>query len=560
MRWRVFFSCFSAMIFMAASNLLADALVDDCEAKGQNQFGYYWFFFDDNADGGNSTIPGVPKDGTKYTITMSTGGHSGKCLALPYKLGPKATTKEKINYIGCGTMLCPDKDSLNIAGVTAITFWIKSDKETMVDFMVLTKDIKDYAYYHKVVTAPTEWTKDSVAISDLKQPGWQATDVAFNPKCVTRLQWQLHTDNVGKDSSGAIYLDDIIITGFNFIAPDQCPSCVGAPDSGAQLGALLSDAPPSMRNARNYYWFCYNDSKNHVPPVLSQSEFSQIVAGAAIDGEDMEKNPTLAIDSDVKKGYNNTPGAYIKFRLGPTFRQSSDSTNIVRPFVGLGTLLSEGGTTTDVYDAKADGATGIYFDYMLASSSPNTELKLEVYANDFKMGGVVHYIKIPATCAAGETVWKGATIPFSKLKLPNWDGVNQTVTLDATIMKKLQWAVQDAPGVKCELAIDNVYFVGATKISVANGVKFQGVARKEGNTISASLIKNFLKISLPLGTSNASIALVDTRGAIASTISQRAGQSVIMNIKGLSRGVYILMVKKKTNSSDFTKAIPITIY
>jgi hypothetical protein len=461
MRWCVFFSCFSAMIFMAASSLFADALVDDCEAKGQNQFGYYWFFFDDNTDGGNSTIPGVPKDGTKYTITMSPGGHAGKCLALPYKLGPKATTKEKINYIGCGTMLCADKDSLNITGVTAITFWIKSDKETMVDFMVLTKDIKDYAYYHKVVTAPTEWTKDSVAISDLKQPGWQSKDVAFNPKCVTRFQWQLHTDNVGKDSSGTIYLDDIMITGYNFVAADQCPSCVVAPGGGAQLGALLSNMDStrrSMINARNYSWFCYNDSKKHMPAVQSQSEFSQIVAGATIDGDDLEKNPTLKIDADVKKGYNNTPGAYLKFTLGPTFKQTSDSTNIVRPFVGLGTLLSDGGTGTDAYNAQADGATGIYFDYMLASSSPNTELKLEVYANDFTMGGVVHYIKIPSTCAAGEAVWKGANIPFSKLKLPNWDGVNQTVTLDASIMKKLQWAVQGAPAVQCELAIDNVRF------------------------------------------------------------------------------------------------------
>jgi hypothetical protein len=102
--------------------------------------------------------------------------------------------------------------------------------------------------------------------------------------------------------------------------------------------------------------------------------------------------------------------------------------------------------------------------------------------------------------------------------------------------------------------------VGATKISVSNGVKFTGIAEKGGRDLFASRIKNFLKVSLPLGTKNASIVLVDTRGAIASTISQRTDQSVFMNIKGLSKGIYILMVKKKANSSDFTKAIPITIY
>jgi hypothetical protein len=551
----MFFRCISAMIVLASGNLFADAVLEDFEAKNQNKFGYYWFYFDDSNDGGNSTLPGLTKDGD-YAVTPTTGGHAGNCLMLPYKLGPKATTN-KCNYVGCGTMLCADKDSLNITGATGFSFWAKAKKETYVDFMVLTKSVKDYAYHHKVVTVPTEWTQITVALADLEQPTW-GKKVTFDPKCATKLQWQMHTDNVGKDSSGTVYLDDIVIAGYTFVAANECPTCAGAPGSGT--GAILSDmdASPNDRNARRYFWYCYNDAENHATPVASQSDFSRILAGAAIDIEDLTAAPSLTIDPEAKKGYNNTPGAYLNFTLGPSFKQAGDTTAIIRPDVGLGTLLSKNGTATDVYDAKADGATGIYFDYMLASSSPTTQLTLEVYANSFTKGGVVHHVKLPATCGSGEAVWKGATVPFTKLKLPAWQGVDQTVALDATIMKKLQWVVQDAPGVQCELSIDNVYFLGATKITVA--AKVRGDAAADRSVISARVMKKTLRVSLPSGFKNASLALVDTRGAIRARASRCSGKSALLDIKGLAKGLYVLVVKERAYSGTSSRAIPVTVH
>jgi hypothetical protein len=549
------FSRVSIMTVLVCGSLFADAVLEDFEAKNQNKFGYYWFYFDDSNDGGNSTLPGLTKDGD-YAVAPTAGGHSGNCLPLPYKLGPKATTN-KCNYVGCGTMLCADKDSLNLTGATGFSFWIKAKKETYVDFMVLTKSVKDYAYHHAVVTAPTEWTQVTVALADLEQPTW-GKKITFDPKSATKLQWQIHTDNVGKDSTGTVYLDDIVITGYTFVAADQCPTCAAAPGSGT--GALLADmdASPNDKNARRYFWYCYNDAENHATPVASQSDFSRILAGAQIDVEDLTAAPSLVIDAEDKKGYNGTPGAYLNFTLGPSFKQAGDTTQIIRPYVGLGTLLSKNGTATDTYDAKADGATGIYFDYMLSSSSPSTELTLEVYANSFTKGGVVHHVKLPATCGSGEAVWKGATIPFTKLKLPAWQGVDQTVALDATILKKLQWAVQDAPGVQCELAIDNVYFLGATKITVA--ARMRGTPADNRPVISARVVKNTLRISQPSGFKNASLALVDTRGATRVQALRRSGKNVILDIKGLAKGVYVLVVKEKASTGEFSRTIPVTVH
>ncbi len=557
MRFGSFFSGVACTALLSAFSAYADAVVEDCEGKNQNKFGYYWFFFDDATDGGNSSLPGVTKTGSNYTVAMSTGGHSGNCLAMPYKLGPKAT-KGGFNYVGCGTMLCAEGQVLDITGATAFTFWVKAQKATIIDFIVPTKDVTDWGYHHKLVSVTTEWTQASVPLSELAVPSWGAGGT-FNPKTVTKLQWQMHTDNVAKDSSGTVWLDDIGITGYTFIGPDQCPTCMAEP--GAGTGALLSnlDVNPFTKNARGYFWFCYNDSKNHTPAVSSPSDFSQILAGATIDATDFIKDPLIQIDTAAKNGYGGTNGVYLKFTLGPTFKQGSDSTNIIKPFVGLGTLLSSNGTATDAYNASLDGATGIYFDYMLSSSGTATELKLEVYANDFTKGGVVHYIRLPATCAAGQNVWKGATIPFTRLKLPAWDGVNQTEALDATKMKKLQWAVQDAPGTQCELAIDNVYLLGATKITSLNAVKFRASSLPAARGISISVVKNFLKVRLPAA-GISSVNLVSTRGAIAAKGSRPSGETAFLNINGLAGGVYILEIKKAAGSGTTVCALPITLH
>jgi hypothetical protein len=558
-RFTRIFSLFSTLLVILFFNSLADALLDDCEGK-QNLFGYYWFFFDDSPDGGNSTLPGVEKKGKDYVVTISSGGHVGNCIVLPYKLGPKATTG-KINYVGCGTMLCAEKESLNISGATGFSFWIKAKKETIVDFMVLTKDITDYAYYHKAVTAPAEWTKVDVTIAELKQPGWQKKDTPFNPKCAIKLQWQLHTNNVGTDSTGIIYLDDISVVGYSFIAADECPTCVGDPGKGS--GGLLSDmnTEPARRNARGYFWYCYNDVQNRDKPVTSASDFSQILSGATIDPEDLEATPVIDIDSSAQKGYNNSAGAYLKFTLGPSFHQSGDSISFIKPFVGIGTLLSNNGGKTDVYDAKSDGATGIYFDYKLSSSSAATQLKLEVYANEVANNkGVVHYIKLPNTGSGDQAAWKGATIPFAKLKLPAWSGVDQTEALDATIMKKLQWAVQDAQGTQGELAIDNVYFLGATKITTNLGVKFHPSLAKEPIGIFSSIVKSGLKVYLPDGTISASILLSNAKGAIIAKSISLTNKTAPLPIRNISCGVYLLNVKALTKTGMSDKTIPVAIF
>jgi hypothetical protein len=578
-----FLSCFCAMLLMAAFNLFAaDALVDDCNGTtNQNKFGQYWYMYDDHLDGGSSTIPGVTKtNGTTgdYIVKPTAGaGNTGGAIVLPYSLGPTPCTAGPFNYIGLGTMLCDSNkaSTLDLTNAQNVTFYIKAAAATGVDFGVLTKETNAEAgaNYHKVIQVTTAWQLVSVPLSStgigaLSQPTWTKNPVPFNIKSVQKLQWQMHTDNVGTNKTGTIYVDDIYITNYTFVPFDLLPAAsIGAPGQAPSSAALLSnmDVLPYNRNARGYYWYCYNDgAATRSPAVASLSDFSAITGGATIP-PDIMTAPTILIGPNTANpaldwvhGYSNTNGADIQFTLGPAFNKVAGDGVTIKPFVGVGTALWNEHTSSDIYNGQADGVNGVYFDYMLKSSSSSSVLRLEVYANLFSQDGVVHYIDLPVT---GDGVWKGATVKFNQLVLPHWNGVITTTALDPTILKKLQWAVQDEAQTTGELAIDNVYLLGASHITVGgNPIRYQYNAVKAAGGISASMVNNNLKISFPQEMSNASVSLVNTQGSVIVKNLTGFNKSAQLNVSGIAKGVYMLNVKATTKSGAFNKTMPVTIY
>ena len=554
------FSYFFLMLLMASFNALADAVVDDFEGlTNQDKFLYYWYFYDDHKDGGNSTIPGVTKDAAgDFIVAPAAGiGHTGAGLTLPYSLGPiKAGTGSGYNSIGCGAMLCAEGKSIDLTAATKITFWLKASAAIGVDFQLATLDIADFSYWHYIAQATTAWTQFTVTLAGtglgaLAQPTWATVKATFATSIskVGKLQWQLHSDNVGTATTGSITLDDIVITGYTFIPPDLCTTCVGAPGSGT--GALLSDMEtlPYNRNARGYYWFSYCDGAGR---GVAASEFSAITGGATIDATDPAKS-TIIIGPTWPKGYSGTNGADIQFTLGKAYTKPP-ATALIKPFVGVGTNLWDANNSMDVYNASADGATGVYFDYMLSGSDTTMVLRCEMYANLLAVEGSVHYIDLPST---GAGVWKGATVLFSKLVQPQW-GTVTPVTFDPTIMKKIQWAVQWNAGATGELGIDNVHMLGATKIT--SDVKYHFSQTRMLNGFTPSISNNMLKVAFNKGMSDVSASLVNTKGAI---VAHRvAGNDAIatMNVSGLSRGVYMLVVKANSKTGAFNKTVPLTIY
>jgi Protein of unknown function (DUF3244)./Carbohydrate binding domain (family 11). len=570
------------MVMATTFNLLAaDALVDDCNGStNQNKFGQYWYMYDDNKDGGSSKLSNgtitVIKSGTDYVVAPTAGaGNTGGGIVLPYTLGPTPCTAGAWNYVGLGTMLCDSAktSSCDLTGATMVTFYLKASVAIQVDFAVLTKEvIEPGASYHILESATTTWTKCSVLLSStgigaLSQPSWTKTPLAFNIKSVQKLQWQVHSDNVGTNKTGIVYVDDIYITNYTFVPFDLAPAtCIGTPGQTPSPAALLSnmDTPIYNQNARTYYWYCYNDGAGRTPTVTAQSQFSAITAGATVNAIDPTAAPLISIGPTATSGshgYGATGyGADIQFTLGPVFNKVQGDGVPIRPFVGIGTGLWYETTTSNLYNAQADNVTGVYFDYMLSGGTASTYARLEVYDATVLGSGVVHYINLPAT---GANTWKGASILFSQLVLPHWSGVVTTTPLDKTKLEKLQWAVQDDAGTIGELAIDNVYLLNATTItkpSTIGAVKFQNNPVKEMNGISTSIVSNYLKVSFSKEMSNASVTLVNTKGSVVAKSISGVSQTAQLNVAGLASGVYMLNVKAIKSGSEFNKTMPVTVY
>jgi len=561
-----------AILLASAINLNAqDLIVDDCNGNSnQNKLGYFWYFFDDHLDSGNSSIPGVTKDAIgSYVVKPTDGaGYEKGGIVLPYSLGPTmGGIPPSYNYVGMGTMLCGNGQSLDLTGATAISFWLKCDKAISIDFQLIDNvSITDFAYYYVTCTILAgTWTQFVIPLAQgglggLSQYSWTTkplVTLSKSIKTISRLQWQISLTGVGANKSGTVTIDDIIIKNGNSNISDECLTCVGAPGKKPFPAALLSDMDtfPYERNARGYYWYSYSDGAGRNVPA---SDFSSITGGAIINAVD----PTLSTiligpnaDPSLNwvKGYNGTNGADIQFTLGKSFAKVGSS-----PFVGVGTELWNDAAQSGAYNAAADNVVGVYFDYMLSGADSLMVVRLEVYANDFSINGEVHYIDLPYT---GPGVWKGATVQFSKLVLPQWNGV-VPVALDVTQLKKLQWTVQDAPGTTGEVAIDNVYFLVARIIFPisAKPIKFRRNPVNAMDGISTSIINGALRINVTQEISNASVTLVNTMGSVVARGASGVDQTSHMNVAGLAHGVYMLNVKATKSGNEFNQTMPVTIY
>jgi Carbohydrate binding domain (family 11) len=343
---------------------------------------------------------------------------------------------------------------------------------------------------------------------------------------------------------------------------DVCVACVGLPGQLPIPSKLISnfDSLPYNRNALGYYWNCYNDAPNRIPAVSSATQFSAITGGATIT-PDLIASPILNLNPSAMSplhGYNNTNGAYIQFTLGPIFAKTAGDATLTKPFVGIGTGLCSEMTQTDFYNAQADSVIGIYFDYKLSGANLTTYVRLEVYDTTIFAGGAVHYLNLPTTSGA----WKSATIPFSKLVLPEWNGVITSTPLNETALVKLQWTVQDVSGTSGELAIDNVYFlISPNGFPVAiKPINSHGNPAKVIHNFSTSIINGILRVTIPQEISNASFSLINTRGAIVLKSLPGVNHTSQLNVSGLAKGVYMLNVKAVKSGEAFNNSTPVTLF
>ncbi|HEX3019016.1 MAG TPA: carbohydrate binding domain-containing protein [Chitinispirillaceae bacterium] len=281
----MFNSAASLCLLFVFSLFAQNALLDDhSDQTDTNEFGSYWFYYDDNLSVGPNdrpqadptTIPSVinvafttkerhafgdPNDKwliNDYTFTL--GGESDKFATMPFTFGDNwyapycpGTTKCASPYVGIGTTLAPDGMMIDLSEASGVSFKIKSRSNPLeIVFKVQTYDIDNdstFAYYQKAFTTSTAWATITIPFSDLELPDW-AGDVKtrpFDKKKVTRISWEIKKVDNNTVSADTLDLDDIYINDFSY-TPSDPPMLIDDFEGGYSANKIGT------------YWFFWDDS------------------------------------------------------------------------------------------------------------------------------------------------------------------------------------------------------------------------------------------------------------------------------------------------------------
>jgi hypothetical protein len=161
-----FCGCNMAQMLLTPTPAITPGKIDDMEdGDNVNNWGGYWFTYDDSGGSGNSYIVPRPAE----TFVMATPGRP-KTNGTPTNYAAAVTgnvTTYSPGIAGLGTVLRPSKQPVDLSSCSGIKFYVKGDG----DF-----------YYIRIVSAhPDFGTSTNYYVADIGTTGnWQPYNITMN--------------------------------------------------------------------------------------------------------------------------------------------------------------------------------------------------------------------------------------------------------------------------------------------------------------------------------------------------------------------------------------------
>lgn len=141
-------------------------LLDDLDDGNHfNNWGGYWFTYDDKSNGGDSQVQ--PASGSVFRPSPGGAKNSKFCA----RMTGKVTTTYEQGFIGMGTDLARPNNPVNIRKYSGFEFWARGDgkKYRMRFRSPVTGDFDDFGVDF---VAGKQWQRHTVSFDDLRQQGW----------------------------------------------------------------------------------------------------------------------------------------------------------------------------------------------------------------------------------------------------------------------------------------------------------------------------------------------------------------------------------------------------
>lgn len=213
----------------------------------------YWFHYDDAGTpaASDTTLRGNSKitslDSMGYPFYDDSGYYDKKTYPLG-RTGEANTHSSRMAFsfgdrmLSCGTGCSyspyvgwalifttlngsSPNDTIDLTGAKAISFWAKSDTDTVtVDFSLIIRDSSNAPDYSQVIHIGPQWAKYTVSLDPAKtgltQPTWAAKK-AFNLKHAAGIGFGFNRGENSKVPANGMSIDDILIEGWTWKDPNE---------------------------------------------------------------------------------------------------------------------------------------------------------------------------------------------------------------------------------------------------------------------------------------------------------------------------------------------------
>lgn len=518
------------------------SMIDDVEDGDRYSYiGGWWNAFEDNADGGASSISNskITDDFGKqtYDVVLKAGDGTNTSKNMvglkDVKLGVGSLSYGP--YVALGLNLKKDTTVYaDFAKCTTIRYKFKGASH---NFRIETSDVTDYNYHRVNKDASEGWKEVEITIDMLKQETWgndAAPQKPINLAHAQRLAWEIKglekvPDNMNQPKYNYLYVDDLSCDGLQITAITTAPKSSSSTNNSSSSSAILSSSsiiPPSSSSQ-----------------VIEPSKVILVLDDVEDADEILKTEGTWYAYTESEVGglstitntFDATLPGYVVSLTGTT-----DPSNGTLGFVGLNGIVWNQGTYAEApfvalgLNTMADTSTGLD---MSACGAITYRYKGSAHTIKVQDGSVTDYA-YHSKDFLDAAEWTTVMVPWASLEQPFW--TSDPKELNKQAIKKMAWEVIGYKGFDIQPTLNYLFVDDVTCVEYTQGIRLAKV-----NATGIKLFADGLSLNVTLAKAGFTrVQVFDMVGNVVSNMSDNmtAGTHQV-SLEKLSRGNYVVRVQ-----------------
>lgn len=517
------------------------SMIDDVEDGDRYSYiGGWWNAFEDNADGGASSISNskITDDFGKqtYDVVLKAGDGTNTSKNMvglkDVKLGVGSLSYGP--YVALGLNLKKDTTVYaDFAKCTTIRYKFKGASH---NFRIETSDVTDYNYHRVNKDASENWKEVEITIDMLKQETWgndAAPQKTINLAHAQRLAWEIKglektPDNLNQPKYNYLYIDDLSCDGLSITAIGSTPTSSSSINNSSSSNGVSSSSiiPPSSSSQ-----------------VIEPSKVILVLDDVEDADEILKTEGTWYAYTESEVGglstitntFDATLPGYVVSLTGTT-----DPSNGTLGFVGLNGIVWNQGTYAEApfvalgLNTMADTSTGLD---MSACGAITYRYKGSAHTIKIQDGSVTDYAYHQKNFPDA-TEWTAVVLPWASLKQPSW--TKDPKELNKQAIKKMAWEVIGYKGFDIQPTLNYLFVDDVTCVEYTQGIRLAKV-----NATGIKLFADGLSLNVTLAKAGFTrVQVFDMVGNVVSNMSDNmtAGTHQV-SLEKLSRGNYVVRVQ-----------------